>query len=570
MGEGELRMTASTVIHPAKKPPTACTGASKRHPECPTSCTLQLSLEQLLMDKKQLNQFKTFCLREAAINDLLAWLEMESYRSIKAADYRAFKARKLYQKYVREGSTHQIEVSRDVVTAIREVVQKTAGTQFQLAHEDIPLDLFDPVQNIVLSSMREDVYQRFLQSYEYQELLDCIDEGKRGIVGISDFDLFRFLGAGGFGMVLLATKRDTKKLYALKVIDKRILISQNQTHSIFREKEALASVEHPFIVPLRFAFQTEDHLCFVLDFIPGGNMYADLMRGPYTHARAIFYAAQIVLATHHLHELGILYRDLKPDNVLLMMDGYLKLADMGAARGMDENGCICSSGANAVQDKTAKCGRPTLKRRMTITGTHGYRAPEVYERNYGIEADWWNVGILIIEMLTAENPLRGENRKESEQMSKSKELLLPSYINPDVQDLALRLLQRDRTTRCGCGELGVTEIYEHPAFRDIKWEALLSLELKPPFELDLEGLTPRGQPVPRGNDKNQLDHFCGMVDFMKTSLAGRASFPLLAHDQQIFEDFDYTSNKVFEEELRSLQEVSEELEEYSFGVAGFC
>ena len=119
---------------------------------------------------------------------------MESYRSIKAADYRAFKARKLYQKYVREvsgvpclsrrqrpcastpcsnrlvaaalqGSTHQIEVSRDVVTAIREVVQKTAGTQFQLAHEDIPLDLFDPVQNIVLSSMREDVYQRCDDSF---------------------------------------------------------------------------------------------------------------------------------------------------------------------------------------------------------------------------------------------------------------------------------------------------------------------------------------------------------------------------------------------------------------------
>ena len=118
----------------------------------------------------------------------------------------------------------------------------------------------------------------------------------------------------------------------------------------------------------------------------------------------------------------------QPDNVLLTLDGYIKLADMGAARGIAENGAI-SNGATSSSYKTVKAGAPpTLKRRMTITGTHGYRAPEVYDRDYGKEADWSNVGIMIIEMLTAENPFRGSNRKESEQLTKHKPLALPSYI----------------------------------------------------------------------------------------------------------------------------------------------
>jgi len=128
--------------------------------------------------------------------------------------------------------------------------------------------------------------------------------------------------------------------------------------------------------------------------------------------------------------------------VLLTLDGYVKLADMGAARGVAENGSISiNNGSTTSCDKTAKAGAPTLRRRMTITGTHGYRAPEVYDRDYGKEADWWNVGILIIEMLTAENPFRGSNRKESEQLTKHKPLALPSYIQ--VQTRPRRTAPRD-------------------------------------------------------------------------------------------------------------------------------
>jgi len=423
--------------------------------------------------------------------------------------------------------------------------------------ETPPEDIFDEAQMEAFLAMKLDIFPRFVESDLYTELVDLKFE-ERKVVGMDDFDIYRFLGAGGFGMVLLASMKVNSKFYAIKVIDKRILLSQNQTHSIFREKESLAAAEHPFIVPLRYTFQTEDHLCFVLDFIAGGNMYSDLMRGPYAHDRAVFYAAQIVLATQHLHELEILYRDLKPDNVLLTLDGYVKLADMGAVRGASEDGAIpANESSTASVSKTAKASSSNTNpkagggRRMTITGTHGYRAPEVYERDYGKPADWWNVGILIIEMLTSENPLRGENRRESEYLTKNKDIgaNLPNFLHPSAKEVALAFLQRDPVRRLGCGEGGIRDVKQSKFFADIDWEKLLSLSAKPPFESDLEYEVPARQPIPKGTA--QLDYFCQMVDYMKTSMSMRGTWPLKTEDQKHFEDFDYVSTKVFEEELEA-------------------
>jgi len=490
--------------------------------------------DQILLDPVNLNFFKKFCMQELSMENLLFWLEVEDYKNIEAPEYRKFCSRKIYRKYIAAGASMQLSVAGDM----RAEIMQTSNPE---------PNLYTAVQDQVMLSMKLDIFPRFQESELYAELVALKFE-ERKVVTIDEFDLYRFLGAGGFGMVLLAKKKDTGRFYAIKVIDKRILISQNQTHSIFREKEVLACVEHPFIVALRYAFQTEDHLCFVLDFIEGGNMYSDLMRGPYTHERAVFYAAQIVLATQHLHELDVLYRDLKPDNVLLTLDGQVKLADMGAARGIEEDGRILGGdGATTSQDKTVKQHDPTKARRMTITGTHGYRAPEVYERDYGKAADWWNVGILIIEMLTAENPLRGENRRESEYLTKHKDLQLPHYLKQDAKDISLELLKRDPKVRLGCGERGVQEIKDKPFFSSIDWDRLIAYEMEPPFESDLEFDRPTRQQVSGGF--TQLDYFCQMVDYMKTSMSMRTTWPLTPEDQKIFEDFDFVSNKVFEEEL---------------------
>jgi len=377
---------------------------------------------------------------------------------------------------------------------------------------------------------------------------------------VSDFDFLRFLGAGGFGMVLLAKRRETERYYAIKVIDKRIVLSQSQVHTIFREKEVLAMVDHPFIVSLRYAFQTEHHLCLVIDYVEAGNMYTDLMHGPYPLPKTIFYAAQVVLALEYLHSLGILYRDLKPDNILLTGSGTLRLADMGAARGTDPSGLI--KGDSSSARKTAKRKEVTRSRRMTITGTHGYRAPEVYERSYGMSADWWNLGILIIEMLTTENPLRGENRKDSENLAKNKEVTLPQSMTDDTRQIVKGLLERDAEQRLGTRRQlseGVDEsmaqaigrIKAQPFFVDIQWEALLTGEHDVPFQVKPPPPPPEAKhALPTG--ANPLDFFCEMVDYMKQSKEMRGSWNPDAQEQQVFNQFEFVSTKVFEEELEQL------------------
>ena len=521
------------------------------------------SIEQILADPINMKAFKEFCIQEMSVENLLFWLEVADYRQTEAPEYRKMLAGKIFKKFIKKDAPMGI--------AVQDRTRKDVQNQYNQQNPEPTL--FDALATEVVLSMKMDILPRFVESKQWQNLLELKFE-ERKVADMTEFDLYRFLGAGGFGMVLLARRaekaspfadgaggsadasaaaaKDKKgKFYAVKVIDKRILISHNQTHSIFREKEVLACVEHPYIVALRYAFQTEDHLCLVLDYIEGGNMYSDLMRGPYTHERACFYAAEIVLATQHLHELDILYRDLKPDNVLLTVSGDVKLADMGAARGIEEDGTIRSGDLGTdTASKTARDVDPVKGRRMTITGTHGYRAPEVYDRDYGKAADWWNVGILIIEMLTAENPLRGENRRESEYLTKNKaiEACLASYLRPEAKSIATAFLTRDASKRLGCAELGVGEIKSHPFFAPIDWDKLLAQEMACPFEPDIEYERPARQPVPK-EYPYQLDYFCQMVDYLKTSMEMRPKWPLKKEDQNNFEGFDFVSNKVFEEDL---------------------
>jgi len=211
---------------------------------------------------------------------------------------------------------------------------------------------------------------------------------------------------------------------------------------------------------------------------------------------------------------------------------------------------------------------------MTITGTHGYRAPEVYERDYGKAADWWNVGILILEMLTAENPLRGENRRESEHLTKTKDVktVLAAYLRDEAKEVALAFLDRDPTKRLGCRQEGdngqgrktggVADIKAHRFFADIDWDRLIAQEMEVPFECDVDYEAPKRQPIPK-EFPTQLDYFCQMVDYMKTSMAMRSDWKLKPEDQAHFNGFDYVSNKVFEEEL---DKVAEDLRTNSFGV----
>lgn len=376
---------------------------------------------------------------------------------------------------------------------------------------------------------------------------------KSAAPSISDFDLCGYLGAGGYGMVLVASHRRVGRQYAIKVIDKRIVCAQpSQVASVYREREVLASIRHPYIVPMRHAFQTADHLCLVLDYVGGGNMYADLQRnGAYSHERAQFYGAQVVLALEHLHSRGILYRDLKPDNVLLTTHGSIQLADMGAACGATPDGSILG-----VTDGAKWTGKVKPNgRRMTITGTHGYRAPEMYDREYSKPADWWCVGILIVEMLTGENPLRGANRKESEHLAKTLDVQLPDTVLPPARETALAFLVRDWRRRLGtptyletywapaeADKRAVGRVKASPFFAPIDFDRMLAGSLKPTFAVRCAQLPHHG---PKGSTPGArtLDDFCQMVDYLKASVEARAKQPLAAEHEAAFAAWNWNASE---------------------------
>lgn len=423
-------------------------------------------------------------------------------------------------------------------------------------------ETFDEIAAEVRYLLRHDVFPRFISSPQYFKLANLtLEECMQMEIG--QFNLYRLLGAGGFGMILLARHRHSGKFFACKVIDKRIVLSQSQVHAVFRERETLSAISHPFICGLHSSFQTEHSLCLLLDFIEAGNMYSDLMHGAYSPSRAMFYAAQVALALDCIHSQNILYRDLKPDNILLDMQGYLKVADMGAARGISVDGFICSQNMDSLASvKTARVrdGDETRQRRMTITGTHGYRAPEVYQREYGTAADWWNMGILIYEMLTTTNPLRGDNRKESELLTKTVDVALPSTFSEETRDIINAFFHKDPSKRLGSmqdadanTDDAFRRIRAHPYFTGIDWEALLRKEMLPPFAITSTNLTPTPLELQRTltPETNRIDYFAQTVDYMAMSLKLRRSWVLSEDEQRRFDGFEHISTAAIEDAIEA-------------------
>jgi serine/threonine protein kinase len=187
--------------------------------------------------------------------------------------------------------------------------------------------------------------------------------------------MIKMIGKGSFGEVMLVRKKDTKTLYAMKILDKKNIIRRNQVEHTITERRVLGRTKHPFIVTLHFAFQTGKKLYFVLDYCSGGELFFHLGRcGRLRESLACFYSAEITLALSHLHSVGIVYRDLKPENILLDKDGHVKLADFGLSKEGIPNG-VSGTGS--------------------FCGTAEYLAPEILNRaGHGTGVDWWALGMV--------------------------------------------------------------------------------------------------------------------------------------------------------------------------------
>nr|XP_008123033.1 PREDICTED: ribosomal protein S6 kinase alpha-2 isoform X5 [Anolis carolinensis] len=228
------------------------------------------------------------------------------------------------------------------------------------------------------------------------------------------------------------------------------------------ERDILAEVNHPFIVKLHYAFQTEGKLYLILDFLRGGDLFTRLSKEVmFTEEDVKFYLAELALALDHLHGLGIIYRDLKPENILLDEEGHIKITDFGLSK-------------EAIDHD---------KRAYSFCGTIEYMAPEVVNRRgHTQSADWWSFGVLMFEMLTGSLPFQGKDRKETMALILKAKLGMPQFLSTEAQSLLRALFKRNPSNRLGAGLDGVEEIKRHPFFSTIDWNKLYRKEIKPPFK----------------------------------------------------------------------------------------
>uniref|UniRef100_A0A8K9UGY0 non-specific serine/threonine protein kinase n=1 Tax=Oncorhynchus mykiss TaxID=8022 RepID=A0A8K9UGY0_ONCMY len=278
------------------------------------------------------------------------------------------------------------------------------------------------------------------------------------------FELRKVLGQGSFGKVFLVKKTtgpDTGQLYAMKVLKKATLKVRDRVRTKM-ERDILVEVNHPFIVKLHYAFQTEGKLYLILDFLRGGDLFTRLSKEVmFTEEDVKFYLAELALALDHLHSLGIIYRDLKPENILLDEEGHIKLTDFGLSKESIDH-----------ENKA-----------YSFCGTVEYMAPEVVNRRgHTTSADWWSYGVLMFEMLTGTLPFQGKDRKETMNMILKAKLGMPQFLSPEAQSLLRNLFKRNPTNRLGAGPDGVEEIKRHHFYCTIDWNKLFRRELHPPFK----------------------------------------------------------------------------------------
>lgn len=269
----------------------------------------------------------------------------------------------------------------------------------------------------------------------------------------------KVLGKGSFGKVLLAELKGKGQYFAVKVLKKDVVLMDDDVECTMVEKRVLALAwENPFLTHLYSTFQSKEHLFFVMEYLNGGDLMFHIQdKGRFDLNRATFYGAEIIVGLQFLHSKGIIYRDLKLDNVMLDKDGHIKIADFGMCR-----------------EKVFGDARAT-----TFCGTPDYIAPEILlGQKYTFSVDWWSFGVLVYEMLIGQSPFQGDDEDELFESIRTDTPHYPRWITKESKSLIELLFERDPTRRLGV----VGDIRAHPFFKTINWTALEKREVDPPFK----------------------------------------------------------------------------------------
>ncbi|XP_054864736.1 RAC-gamma serine/threonine-protein kinase-like [Amphiprion ocellaris] len=245
---------------------------------------------------------------------------------------------------------------------------------------------------------------------------------------MSDFDYLKLLGKGTFGKVILVREKASGKYYAMKILKKEVIIAKDEVAHTLTESRVLKNTRHPFLTSLKYSFQTKDRLCFVMEYVNGGELFFHLSRERvFSEERTRFYGAEIVSALDYLHSAKIVYRDLKLENLMLDKDGHIKITDFG----------LCKEGITDAATMKTFCGTPE------------YLAPEVLEDNdYGRAVDWWGLGVVTYEMMCGRLPFYNQDHEKLFELILMEDIKFPRTLSADAKSLLSGLLIKDPNKRC--------------------------------------------------------------------------------------------------------------------------
>ncbi|XP_031437612.1 protein kinase C, eta, b isoform X2 [Clupea harengus] len=332
-------------------------------------------------------------------------------------------------------------------------------------------------------------------------------------VGLEDFTFLQVLGKGSFGKVMLACMNSTEMVYAVKMLKKDVILQDDDVEATMTEKRVLALTNHhPYLTQLYYCFQTSDRLFFVMEFVNGGDLMFHIQKSRrFNEGRARFYTAEVTCALMYLHSKGVIYRDLKLDNVLLDKDGHCKLADFGMCKEKVFRG-----------DTTS-----------TFCGTPDYIAPEIIEEKpYSHSVDWWALGVLLFEMLSGHAPFEAETEDELFECIRRETVVYSSWLSSEAEDILKGLLTKDPQCRLGCVERegGEDAITSHPFFAGLNWNSLKKRELEPPFKPRIKSL----------EDVSNFDPDFTQEEATLTPIEEG----LFAFGNQEFKDFSFTAHSI--------------------------
>ncbi|XP_055703153.1 cAMP-dependent protein kinase catalytic subunit 3 [Phlebotomus papatasi] len=311
----------------------------------------------------------------------------------------------------------------------------------------------DPVESDFSDADAEEI-----QEEEVEETEEEVVEEEEVEYTLDDFQIIKTIGTGTFGRVCLCRDKTDNSYCAMKILAMCDVIRLKQVEHVKNEKNILAEIHHPFIVNLKWYTKDNTSLYMLFEYVCGGELFTYLRNaGKFNNSTANFYACEIVMALEYLHSLSIVYRDLKPENLLLDRDGHLKITDFGFAK--------------KLKDRT-----------WTLCGTPEYLAPEILQsKGHNKAVDWWALGVLIYEMLVGYPPFYDDNPLGIYEKILSGKVEWPRQMDAVAKDLVKKLLVLDRTKRIGNMKNGSDDVKRHRWFKHLDWTDVYNRKLKPPI-----------------------------------------------------------------------------------------